>query len=205
MSKFVADLRVPFPVEASSSGFRDSRTVEAWDRVSRRLRAELGEEVFTSWFGRLELDGIAGDVAQLSVPTKFLKSWIQSHYVDRMLAVLSAEIPEIRSLRRHRAIIVPLGRVTSTGVRGHARARRGHQDRGEVASLLERSAAFHDDIDAGRVDEAAADHARCRSRRVRWLAARSPNELRHVFMSGARTSSLIPPCSRSRRPRPTNR
>ena len=71
---------------------------EAWDRVCRRLRAELGEEIFTSWFGRLELDRVHGDVAHLSVPTKFLKSWIQSHYIDRMLAIVTSEIPEVRAL-----------------------------------------------------------------------------------------------------------
>jgi len=29
----------------------------------------------------------------LSVPTKFLKSWIQSHYVDRILPTLTSEFP----------------------------------------------------------------------------------------------------------------
>ena len=99
MSKFLADMRVPLQIDASTAASPlDSRMKEAWDRVVRRLRAELGEEVFTSWFGRLDLDGIVGGVAQLSVPTKFLKSWIQSHYVDRMLTVLSAEIPGVTAL-----------------------------------------------------------------------------------------------------------
>ena len=71
---------------------------EAWSRTCRRLRAELGDEIFSSWFGRLELDRVYGDVAHLSVPTKFLKSWIQSHYVDRMLAIVNSEIPEVQAL-----------------------------------------------------------------------------------------------------------
>ena len=54
--------------------------------------------MFTSWFGRLELDGIADGTALLSVPTKFLKSWIQSHYQERILKVLSSEVPEILGL-----------------------------------------------------------------------------------------------------------
>ena len=87
-------------IEARAGDARaaDPRTGETWDRVCRRLRAELGEEVFMSWFGRLELDGVVDGVAHLSVPTKFLKSWIQSHYLDRILAVLSAEITEVRAL-----------------------------------------------------------------------------------------------------------
>ena len=49
---------------------------EAWMRIRRRLRAELGEEVFSSWFGCLELDALSDQDIFLSVPTKFLKSWI---------------------------------------------------------------------------------------------------------------------------------
>ena len=68
---------------------------DAWTRVCRRLRTELGEDVFTSWFGRLELDAIQNGVAQLSVPTKFLKSWIQSHYTDKIIAALAAEFLQV--------------------------------------------------------------------------------------------------------------
>ena len=57
---------------------------ELWDRVRRKLRAELGEDVVTSWFGSLELSGVVGGVAQLSVPTRFLKSWIDTHYAERL-------------------------------------------------------------------------------------------------------------------------
>jgi len=71
---------------------------EAWARICRRLRAELGEDVFTSWFGRLELDHLAEPVIYLSVPTKFLKSWIQSHYTDRLLAALCTEFSGIKQI-----------------------------------------------------------------------------------------------------------
>jgi chromosomal replication initiator protein len=71
---------------------------EAWMRICRRLRAELGDDVFSSWFGRLELDGLSEPNAYLSVPTKFLKSWIQSHYADKILPALAAEFPEIKRL-----------------------------------------------------------------------------------------------------------
>ncbi|MGB6494884.1 MAG: chromosomal replication initiator protein DnaA [Methylocella sp.] len=65
-------------------------------RIRRRLRAELGEEVFSSWFGCLELDALSDQDVYLSVPTKFLKSWIQSHYVDRILPALASEFPAIK-------------------------------------------------------------------------------------------------------------
>ena len=65
---------------------------EGWNRVRRRLRVELGEDVFSSWFGRLELQDVMGGVALLTVPTRFLKSWIQSHYSDRLRALVIEEI-----------------------------------------------------------------------------------------------------------------
>ncbi len=74
------------------------RSDESWTRVCRRLRVELGEDVFTSWFGRLELDRLVESVAYLSVPTKFLKSWIQSHYTDRLLAALASEFGGVKQI-----------------------------------------------------------------------------------------------------------
>jgi chromosomal replication initiator protein len=68
---------------------------DAWRRVCRRLRAELGEEVFNSWFGRLELEAIESGLAHLSVPTRFLKSWIQAHYADRLRRALADEFADV--------------------------------------------------------------------------------------------------------------
>ncbi len=63
-----------------------------WRRIQSRLRAELGEDVFTSWFGRVELDSYDGRVVQVSVPTKFLRNWLQSHYSEKLLACCGAEL-----------------------------------------------------------------------------------------------------------------
>ncbi|WP_246529349.1 chromosomal replication initiator protein DnaA [Microvirga zambiensis] len=71
---------------------------DVWARVKRRLRAELGEDIFASWFGRLELDSVVEGCAYLTVPTRFLKSWIESHYADRVLAVYRAEAGEVERI-----------------------------------------------------------------------------------------------------------
>ena len=71
---------------------------DGWQRVCRRLRSELGEDVFSSWFARIELEQIAGGQALLSVPTKFLKSWLQSHYNDKLLANIAGEWPDVAGL-----------------------------------------------------------------------------------------------------------
>ena len=71
---------------------------ERWLRVKERLRAEVGDEIYQSWFARMDVERIEGETAHLSVPTRFLKSWIQSHYVDRVLACWQQEQPEIQKI-----------------------------------------------------------------------------------------------------------
>lgn len=71
---------------------------EVWSRVKRRLRAELGEDVYVSWFGRLEIENVCDGCARLSVPTRFLKSWIEAHYQDRVLSVCRQENKAIERL-----------------------------------------------------------------------------------------------------------
>ena len=71
---------------------------EGWANACRRLRANIGDAVYNAWFARLELNGIVDGKATVSVPTTFLKTWIQSHYLDRLLSTLTAEFPEVSHL-----------------------------------------------------------------------------------------------------------
>ncbi|MBN9009149.1 MAG: chromosomal replication initiator protein DnaA, partial [Rhizobiales bacterium] len=61
--------------------------------MKQRLRTELGEDVFNSWFGRAEFDHADKSAVSLSVPTRFLKSWIASHYAERLLTLWTEERP----------------------------------------------------------------------------------------------------------------
>ena len=64
---------------------------DGWSRVRGRLRAEVGDDVYSSWFARMDLEAIEDGTVRLSVPTRFLKSWIQNHYAERVLACWQAE------------------------------------------------------------------------------------------------------------------
>ena len=70
-------------------------TEVAWERVQRRLRAELGEDVYASWFKCLELAEVTAPVVTLSVPTKFLRNWIQQHFLERIAAHFRRENDEL--------------------------------------------------------------------------------------------------------------
>jgi chromosomal replication initiator protein len=64
---------------------------QKWQRVSARLRAELGDDLFTSWFGRMEAEELGTQRLTVSVPTRFLKSWIETHYVAKLLKIAESE------------------------------------------------------------------------------------------------------------------
>lgn len=71
---------------------------DRWLRVKSRLRTELGDDVFSSWFARMELEAVDEEAVRLSVPTRFLRNWIQSHYSERVLSNWQAEEPVITRL-----------------------------------------------------------------------------------------------------------
>ncbi len=62
------------------------------ERVTQRLRAELGEDLFTSWFARMEMDELADGRLIVSVPTRFLKSWIETHYMAKLHKIAETEL-----------------------------------------------------------------------------------------------------------------
>ncbi|MBT9372152.1 chromosomal replication initiator protein DnaA [Rhizobium sp. CSW-27] len=66
-----------------------------FERFSARLKAQVGPEVYASWFGRLKLHSVSKSVVRLSVPTTFLKSWINNRYLDLITTIFQAEDAEI--------------------------------------------------------------------------------------------------------------
>ena len=86
----------PFPAKKQND--MASTDQERWQRVINRLRSELGEDVFTSWCARMELDGVEKGAVRLSVPTRFLRNWIQSHYSEKVLSNWQAEDSSITRL-----------------------------------------------------------------------------------------------------------
>ncbi len=66
-----------------------------FERVSARLKAQVGPDVFASWFARLKLHSVSKSVVRLTVPTTFLKSWINNRYLDIITNLFQQEDAEI--------------------------------------------------------------------------------------------------------------
>jgi chromosomal replication initiator protein len=67
----------------------------AFERVQAQLKARLGNEVYSSWFGRLKLVEASKSVVCMSVPTPFLRSWISNHYLDMISELWKGEYPAL--------------------------------------------------------------------------------------------------------------
>ena len=69
-----------------------------WSRTVERMRVALGDDVFNSWFGSLRLEEFVAGRARMSVSTRFLKSWIEGHYQEKLMTALSAELDGVEAI-----------------------------------------------------------------------------------------------------------
>ena len=102
---------------------------ESWLRVKSRLRSEVGDDVFSSWFARMDLEGLDDGGVRLSVPTRFLKSWIQSHYAEKVLTCWQAERNEVGRIELIvrsavlKSTVQPKAKVEPAALNGHGDGR----------------------------------------------------------------------------------
>jgi len=86
------------------------RLHDIWSRAAESLDNQLGNDVFSSWFGSIRFDSMHDGIAHLSVPTKFLARWLKLRYKSHLLGALQAQMPEMRDveIRVRRNIGTPL-------------------------------------------------------------------------------------------------
>ena len=85
-----------------------------WTRIAQRLRAELGEDLFTSWFGRMDAESYNDGRLCVSVPTRFLKSWIENHYIQKLQSIAAAELGRLDQILVRVRTNSPVGKPQST-------------------------------------------------------------------------------------------
>lgn len=61
--------------------------VVLWEGIHARLRKEFGDAVFRSWLKPLSLQAFYHGIMEIAVPTRFMRDWISSNYLDRIAAL----------------------------------------------------------------------------------------------------------------------
>jgi len=72
--------------------------LSAWQSVYKDLRDEFGEAIYRSWLKPLTLQAYYHGTLEVSVPTRFMRDWIQTHYSKRILEMSTAKLDDIKRL-----------------------------------------------------------------------------------------------------------
>ena len=111
------------PATAATAG---TDTSVVWDRVRARLQGDVGDVEYRTWLRQMSFAGIDGDEVTLTLPTRFLRDWVHSHYADRLGMLWRAELPSVRRIDV---------RVASGPAPGTDRALAGDPDLAPAAGL----------------------------------------------------------------------
>lgn len=86
--------------EYQEASLKPSKEIlKVWKKVHADMRSEFGEAVFRSWLKPLSLQAFYHGTMEVSVPTRFMRDWIQNHYADRILAMCSEASEAIKRLQ----------------------------------------------------------------------------------------------------------
>jgi chromosomal replication initiator protein len=69
-----------------------------WEKVLSTLKAELGEAVFKSWLKPLALARGEGAEVVIAAPTRFMRDWVERHYLERMKVLWLSLDPTARTV-----------------------------------------------------------------------------------------------------------
>lgn len=86
---------------------------DLWSHVYQELRDEFGEAIFRSWLKPLTLQAYYHGTLEISVPTRFMKDWIQTHYVARTLELCQTRNADIRRIE---IVVVPVATTEAMAV-----------------------------------------------------------------------------------------
>ncbi len=76
----------------------DNNVQEQWGQVCSQLKMEFGETAFDSWLKPLSIGSFNEGIMNICVPTAFMKSWVITHYSDRIHKIWEHKNPDIKKV-----------------------------------------------------------------------------------------------------------
>ena len=59
-----------------------------WDSIQVEMKNKLGHDIYESWLKKINFEEELNNYILLSVPTRFIRDWITSRYLDQILQVI---------------------------------------------------------------------------------------------------------------------
>jgi chromosomal replication initiator protein len=72
-----------------------------WELVCTHMRHEIGDAAFDSWFKPMTLRSLEAGVANIVVPTRFMRDWVQNNYLEQIKALwvsINAQVTNVEIL-----------------------------------------------------------------------------------------------------------
>lgn len=70
-----------------------------WNDVHQKMRQEFGEAIFRSWLKPLMLRAYYHGTMEVSVPTRFMRDWIHTHYAERICAMCTEQNADVKRVQ----------------------------------------------------------------------------------------------------------
>ena len=69
-----------------------------WELVQEDFKTKFGKEVFESWLKKMNLVETRNNYLLISVPTRFIRDWITSRYLDTVIQVIKSHNKNINRI-----------------------------------------------------------------------------------------------------------
>ncbi len=77
---------------------KNNSEIVNWDLIQEDLKIKFGNDVFESWLKKMELLETKIDNLIISVPTRFIRDWITSRYLDSVIQVIKSHNKSINRI-----------------------------------------------------------------------------------------------------------
>ena len=61
-----------------------------WHLIQNEMKRKLGSEVYESWLKKIDFIEEFNSYILISVPTRFIRDWITSRYLDQILQIVKS-------------------------------------------------------------------------------------------------------------------
>ena len=72
-----------------------SQTKLDWNLVQTQMKNKLGAEIYESWLKKISFSEEFNNYVLLKVPTRFIRDWITSRYLDQILQIIKSQKKDI--------------------------------------------------------------------------------------------------------------
>ena len=82
----------------AEQAINDESFQDQWNQICGQLKNEVGDMAFDSWLKPLTPANFSDGVMNISVPTRFMRNWVVTHYSDRIHKIWEKKNPSIKAI-----------------------------------------------------------------------------------------------------------